>query len=106
MRYRVMRLMLFFDLPVLTSEQRRNYRRFRKQLINEGFLMIQESVYVRVAINRKSAEFLEKRLLDVVPPEGIVQTLIVTEKQYASMNFLVGASIDDVKNNDDKVIII
>ncbi|WP_207668553.1 CRISPR-associated endonuclease Cas2 [Periweissella cryptocerci] len=101
-----MRLMLFFDLPVLTSEQRRNYRRFRKQLINEGFLMIQESVYVRVAINRKSAEFLEKRLLDVVPPEGIVQTLIVTEKQYASMNFLVGASIDDVKNNDDKVIII
>lgn len=44
MRYRVMRLMVMFDLPVITSEDRRNYRQFRKLLINEGFLMIQESV--------------------------------------------------------------
>lgn len=48
MRYRVMRLMVMFDLPVETSEQRREYRRFRKSLINEGFCMIQYSVYVRV----------------------------------------------------------
>jgi CRISPR-associated protein Cas2 len=98
--------MLFFDLPVLTSGQRRSYRQFRKALINEGFLMIQESVYVRVVTNRKSAEFLENRLMDIAPEEGIIQTLIVTEKQYASIRFLVGENIDDVRNTDDRVIII
>lgn len=53
MRYRVMRLMIMFDLPVLTSENRRNYRKFRKALINEGFLMMQYSIYVRVCSNKK-----------------------------------------------------
>lgn len=106
MRYRIMRLMVLYDLPTLTENDRRNYRQFRKNLINEGFLMIQESVYVRVTVNRKSAEFLEKRIGDIAPDDGIVQSLIVTEKQYASMKFLTGKSIEDVRNTDDKVIII
>ena len=57
-----MRLMIMFDLPVETSEERKEYRKFRKNLINEGFIMIQYSVYVRVCVNKKSAEFTEKRI--------------------------------------------
>ncbi|MDN6899930.1 CRISPR-associated endonuclease Cas2 [Oenococcus sicerae] len=106
MRYRVVRLMLFFDLPTLTSNDRRNYRQFRKELIKEGFLMIQESVYVRIVTNKLTAEFMEKRLSSIAPEEGIIQTLIVTEKQYASMKFLAGEQIDDVRNSDDKVVVI
>lgn len=52
-----MRLLIMFDLPVETSKERREYRQFRKRLINEGFLMIQYSVYVRVCVNKKSAQF-------------------------------------------------
>lgn len=62
MRYRIMRLMVMFDLPVETSEQRREYRKFRKKLINEGFMMMQYSIYVRVCVSRQSAKFMENRI--------------------------------------------
>ena len=67
MRYRIMRLMVMFDLPVETSENRRNYRKFRKALINEGFLMIQFSVYVRVCVNKKSADSVKGLILSRSP---------------------------------------
>ena len=56
MRYRIMRLMVMFDLPTDTSQQRKQYRQFRKKLLNEGFIMIQYSVYVRVCTTRSAAE--------------------------------------------------
>lgn len=62
MRYRMMRLMIMFDLPVDTADERREYRQFRKRLINEGFLMIQYSIYERVCVSRKTATFLENRI--------------------------------------------
>ncbi|TBX49313.1 CRISPR-associated endonuclease Cas2 [Lactiplantibacillus paraplantarum] len=101
-----MRLMIMFDLPVETAKQRKAYRQFRKSLINEGFLMIQYSVYVRVCVNRKSATFMERRLRRFVPAEGLIQSLIVTEKQYSEMHFLVGHSIDDVRNASDRTVIL
>jgi CRISPR-associated protein Cas2 len=98
--------MIFFDLPTLTAQDRRNYRQFRKALINEGFLMIQESVYVRVAVSRQSAEFIERRIEQIAPDDGLVQSLIVTEKQYTGMKFLTGKMIQDVRNSDARVIVI
>lgn len=101
-----MRLLVMFDLPTLTSEDRRNYRQFRKALINEGFLMMQESIYVRVAVNKKSAELLEKQLQKIAPKDGLIQTLMVTEKQYASINFLAGESSQDIRNTDTRLVVI
>lgn len=101
-----MRLMVMFDLPMLTGDDRRSYRQFRKLLLNEGFLMIQESVYVRVAVNKQSAEFLEQRLAKNAPMAGIVQTMIVTEKQYAAMKFLTGEAKKDIRNTDDRLVVI
>lgn len=106
MRYRVMRLFVMFDLPVETAQNRREYRLFHKTLINEGFIMMQESVYTRITVNRKSAKLLEQRLTKQVPQEGLVQTLIVTEAQFNSMNFLVGKASDDIRNNSSRVIVI
>jgi len=101
-----MRLMVMFDLPVDTSEQRRNYRRFRKALIREGFLMMQYSNYVRVCPNKKSAEFIERRIKPLAPPGGKVQTLMVTEKQYQSMHYIVGEASTDISNSAERTIII
>jgi CRISPR-associated protein Cas2 len=98
--------MVLFDLPTLTPDDRRAYRIFRKALINEGFLMMQESVYVRIATSRPAAEMLEKRIAKFIPGDGLIQTLIITEKQYTSMRFLVGESSDDLRNVADKVIVI
>ncbi len=66
MRYRIMRLMVMFDLPVDTSADRRNYRKFRKALLNEGFVMIQYSIYVRVCVDSQSAHFMEKKELRIL----------------------------------------
>ncbi|MDF7627236.1 CRISPR-associated endonuclease Cas2 [Lactobacillaceae bacterium L1_55_11] len=101
-----MRLMVMFDLPVETAEDRKAYRQFRKALIHEGFLMMQESIYVRVTTNQKSADLLESRIRKALPSDGLVQTLRVTEKQYTSMKFLIGEAKTDVKNRDDKVIVL
>lgn len=101
-----MRLMIMFDLPVETSEERKEYRKFRKNLINEGFIMIQYSVYVRVCVNKKSVEFTEKRIESFLPSKGVVQSLILTEKQYNDMHFLLGKKIKEVRNSAERTIIL
>lgn len=95
-----------FDLPVETSVQRKEYRRFRKALINEGFIMIQYSVYVRVCVNRQSAAFMEKRISAQLPERGLVQTLMLTEKQYNDMHFLLGESKQDIRNSSERMIVL
>ena len=58
MSYRYMRLLVLFDLPVTTTEERREYTKFRKYLIKSGFMMFQESVYCRMALNRTAARLI------------------------------------------------
>ncbi|MBN7276407.1 CRISPR-associated endonuclease Cas2 [Lactobacillus acetotolerans] len=101
-----MRLMIMFDLPVETADERGEYRQFRKKLINEGFLMIQYSVYERVCVTRQTAKFLENRVKKFLPKGGVVQSLMVTEKQYNDMHFLVGNPVDDVRNTSDRTVIL
>ncbi|QMU07713.1 CRISPR-associated endonuclease Cas2 [Levilactobacillus suantsaii] len=101
-----MRLMVLFDLPVETSQDRRNYRKFQKTLIQEGFFMMQYSVYVRVCANSKAAEAVEQRLKGIVPADGLVQTLMMTEKQYQDMHFLAGKPNEDILNSADRTVII
>ena len=85
-----MRLLVFFDLPVVTRAERRAYTVFRRFLINDGYDMIQFSVYGRILNGNDAEQKHMKRLIDNLPPEGSVRCLTVTEKQYASMKFLVG----------------
>lgn len=85
-----MRIVLFFDLPVETALQRRSYRQFRQRLIKEGFLMLQESVYVKLVINRQTMNLEIERVKSFIPSEGLVQILMVTEKQFSRMTTLVG----------------
>ena len=56
MNYRYMRVIVFFDLPTETAEDKKEYRNFRKFLIKKGFLMLQESVYCKLALNMTVAD--------------------------------------------------
>lgn len=85
-----MRIVVFFDLPTETAAQRKSYRQFRKFLIKEGYLMLQESVYVKLAINDGSMGRILARLKNSRPKEGLVQALKVTEKQFAAMEDITG----------------
>ncbi len=88
-----MRVLIFFDLPVKTRDERRKATQFRKELLNDGFFMIQFSLYGRICNTIESAKMHEERIAKKVPKYGSVRSLIVTEKQYASMNILVGTPI-------------
>lgn len=85
-----MRLMVFFDLPMVTRTEKRAYSQFRRFLLNDGYDMIQFSVYGRILYGNDAEDKHMKRLLLNLPPEGSVRILIVTEKQFASMRLLVG----------------
>lgn len=85
-----MRLICMFDLPTETEKNRRDYRLFRKKLLQEGFVMMQYSVYVRTCPNRDYVTRMEKRLGKILPNNGNVRLLSVTEKQYEDMKLLVG----------------
>ena len=86
-----MRVMVFFDLPVSTKTDRKNYSAFRKFLINDGYDMLQFSVYSRIAQNHDDARKHIERLNRNLPPKGSVRVMQVTEKQYNSMLILVGS---------------
>jgi len=85
-----MRFLVLFDLPMVTRVERRAYTVFRRFLINDGYDMIQFSVYGRILNGNDAEEKHMKRLINKLPPDGSVRCLTVTEKQYASMKLLVG----------------
>ena len=101
-----MRVIVFFDLPVLTEKNRKEYRDFRKFLIKSGFLMLQESVYCKLAQNSTVADTIHENVRKNKPSAGLVQLLRVTEKQYAKMDFIVGESNSKVLDTDERVVII
>lgn len=96
-----MRLMVFFDLPVKSAEQRKSATQFRNYLVKDGFYMLQFSVYGRICNTIESAKLHEERLKFNLPPSGAVRSMIITEKQYASMNILSGKRKRKEKNAID-----
>ncbi len=101
-----MRILLFFDLPTETTQNRREYARFRKYLIKRGFMMMQESVYCRLALNSGVLERVISDLRKNKPSEGLIQILTVTEKQFSKMEFLLGDYHGDVINSDERLIVL
>ena len=101
-----MRVVVFFDLPVTTADDMREYRKFRKYLIKNGFLMMQESVYSKLTPNATTAAAISDNLRKNKPSAGLVQVLKVTEKQYNRMEFIVGESKSDVIDTDERIIFL
>ena len=101
-----MRIFVFFDLPMDTLEEKREYRKFRKALIKNRFIMMQESVYCKL-MTTPSVENSVKNMIQMnKPSKGVVQTLVVTEKQFVKMEYVVGENKSDIIDNEDRVIIL
>jgi len=106
MSFRYMRVLVFFDLPTLTAAERREYTRFRKFLIKNGFCMMQESVYCKLALNSTASDAIRDNVKKNKPPAGLVQMITITEKQFAKMEFVVGEWISEVISSADRLVIL
>jgi CRISPR-associated protein Cas2 len=84
-------LLAMFDLPMKTSEARRAYGRFRKQLLSAGFVGLQRSVYARHADTEAAAEVQAARLHRSLPPAGDVRLLTLSDRQFARMRVYRGS---------------
>ena len=86
--YHIMWLFVFFDLPTNLKKERKAASRFRKELLQDGFTMMQFSVYIRHCASKESAIMHTKRIQSVIPEKGQVSILAVTDKQYSQiMNY-------------------
>lgn len=101
-----MRMIIFFDLPTDTMEDRRNYRKFRNGLIKNGFIMMQESVYCKLLMNSTADQSVREAVKKLRPPKGTVQMLTITEKQFAKIEYLTGEFHSDVIRSDERMIIV
>lgn len=101
-----MRVLVFFDLPVITSENRRAYSKFRKFLLKNGFMMLQESVYCKLALNGTAVNAIIDNVHKNKPEEGLIQLLTVTEKQYAKMDIIIGEVKSEVLDSDERLVVL
>ena len=106
MSYRFMRVLVMFDLPTETAENRRNYTKFRKYLIKSGFMMMQQSVYVRLALNQTNAKGMIDSVKKNKPSEGLVQILTITEKQYSKMEIISGEYSNATVDTDERLLML
>jgi CRISPR-associated protein Cas2 len=88
--YRCMWVLAMFDLPTDTKKARKNYARFRKMLLEDGFTQMQYSVYARHCPSKENAEVHLARIERGLPPDGEVRVLTITDKQFERMKVFWG----------------
>ena len=95
-----------FDMPTETAEERKAYRKFRKFLLSEGFIMHQFSVYSKLLLNNSANKAMIDRLQANNPKKGSITLLTVTEKQFARMIYLNGERNISVANSDRRLVFL
>lgn len=106
MSYRFMRVLVLFDLPVGTQLERREYAKFRRFLLKNGFMMLQESVYCKLALNATASNAINDYIRKNKPNHGLVQMLTITEKQFSKMEMITGDYRTDVIDSDERLLIL
>lgn len=101
-----MRMILMFDMPTETVEERKAYRKFRKFLLSEGFIMHQFSVYSKLLLNNSANKAMIDRLQANNPKKGSITLLTVTEKQFARMIYLNGERDMSVANSEKRLVFL
>lgn len=83
--YRIMWVLVLFDLPTETKKEKKEHANFRKKLMSDGFTMFQFSIYLRHCASRENAEVHIKRVKSFLPDKGHVGILCITDKQFGNM---------------------
>lgn len=99
-------MILMFDMPTDTTDERKAYRKFRKFLISEGFIMHQYSIYSKLLLNNSANKAMIDRLQENNPKKGSITLLTVTEKQFSRMIYLNGERNTSVANSDSRLIFL
>lgn len=87
-----------FDLPVDSKDARRQYTRFRKVLLKQGFMMLQYSVYARYVRSEEAEQVYRRVVRASLPPEGQVRLISVTDRQFGKMDIFFGKSRRSVED--------
>ena len=88
--YRIMWVLVFFDLPTETKKDRKIYARFRKDIMAYGFQMFQFSIYLRHCSSRENADVHIERVKKVLPEKGHIGIMCITDKQFGMMEIFRG----------------
>lgn len=88
--YRIMWILVLFDLPTETKTDKRNYAKFRKAIMKDGFNMFQFSIYTRHCMSRENSDVHVKRVKSVLPPKGHIGILRITDKQFGEIEIFYG----------------
>ena len=106
MSFRFMRIVLFYDLPAVTAAERKIHAKFRRDLMKDGFYMMQESVYCKLAINQNYVSAIINGVEKYKPKKGLIQILAITENQYAKMIYILGHKSTTVLDSDERLVFI
>jgi len=98
--YRLMWMMVMFDLPVVSKADRKEYTRFRNYLLDAGFTMSQYSVYFRLVSSKERVKRFERRIANQLPENGKVQIITITDKQYENIKAFYGHKTQKLEKND------
>ncbi len=106
--FRIMWLMLMFDLPTKTKKQRKKYHWFHQKLEKEGYTMIQYSVYGKIFSSVESANLGKKRIKNFIKTNiknGNIRILMFTDKQFAAMDIIIGEKSTEEKNEPKQLLL-
>lgn len=106
MRDRIMRTIVFFDLPNVSLKDRKSYLMFRKFLINDGFIMLQQSVYSKITLNSQQSNILIEKIRKNAPKKGIIQVMNITERQYSQIKFIIGNNNSKIIDTEERLIVL
>ena len=96
--YRIMWVLVFFDLPTDTKKERKNAALFRKRLIEDGFVMFQFSIYMRHCPSSENAQAYINRVKSFLPDLGQVGILCITDKQFDNIEVFTGSKTVQTKS--------
>ena len=106
--FRIMWLLLMFDLPTKTKKQRKRYHWFHAELEKEGYSMIQYSVYGKIFSSVESANLGKKRIKDFIKANiknGNIRLLMFTDKQFAAMDLIIGEKTVEEDNEPKQLLL-
>ncbi|ROT09191.1 CRISPR-associated endonuclease Cas2 [Lepagella muris] len=98
-QYKIMWVIVFFDLPVETKKQRKDYSDFRKRLLSDGFTMFQLSIYVRPCASQENSQVHINRVKSFLPEAGKICIMSITDRQFGDIIVFEGATKTPPKTN-------
>ena len=95
-KYKILWVLVFFDLPTETPKHRKSYTKFRDATLDDGFTMFQYSIYLRHCPSRENAEVHIKRVKNALPTEGEVGILTITDKQFGDIELFKSKKVSEL----------